>query len=417
MKKIFIILLLTTFGIGQFSALTNWSQLSLNYFSTTAKDNIDIVTGASQNANNINTKGKFGVQYQHEVTGEINDKISFDVKEDVFYSDKSHEQRNSFLVNDLRVKIFYQTEFTYFKFQFNNRYYDSGETNFLNLPGVEQGTQQQTANNAILHYKHDVGKLNFNIYTSFRDLEYKYIVLSKIEDSKDEEEEGNRAKSASDYDIYSLGKITFNISDAFRIFSRTYLKNDLNKSSELDETELGGGVEFEKRLDFFNSIFSRFSYYNLDSKAIGDLFTHNLLTEIRYTKRFLFPLAGFVSYKNRSVYDDTQSKLLRVSNLVRVYLKYSYQTQNILDSYVLAGIKYNPENNGNMVFGEFNQFLLNDLYLTAGVKFAPELFTLYSGKLEYYFSSLKSIWLKTEYTDFNNKSGQNIISLGSTLIF
>lgn len=422
MKKIYIILLLVAFGIGQFSALTNWSQLSLNYFSTAAKDNIDIVTGASQNANNIKTNGKFGIQYQHEISSIINDRFSFDVKNDVFFSEKSHEQRNSFFFNDLKAKIFYQHEATYLKFQLNNRYYESRETNFLNLPGVEQDTQQQMVNAAILHYKQDVGKLNFNIYTSFRDLEYKYIVPNEDDDDEDktrdeEEEDEYRGKTASDFDFYSLGKLTFNVTDKFRVFTCAYLKNDLNKSTELNQIELGGGLEYENRINFFNSIFTRFTYYKLDSEGIEAIFTHNLFTEIRFTKRFLFPLTGFVSYKNRSIYDESQSELKRVSNLVRIHLKYSYLLQNILDSFVLAGIKYNLENDGNLLFVESNQYLFKNLYLSGGAKMAPEFYQQYSGKIELFFNPLKSVWLKTEYTDFNNKSGQNIISLGSTLIF
>jgi hypothetical protein len=207
------------------------------------------------------------------------------------------------------------------------------------------------------------------------------------------------------------------LNDNLGFFTQSIHKNDLNESKELNETDLGMGVEYDNRIDFSNSVFGRISYFNLNSDAIDDVFTHNIFTELRYTRRFYFPLTGFVSYKNRSVYDEAQSKLLRVSNLVRMHLKYSYLTQNIQDSFVLAGIKYNPENDGNLVFGEFNQFLIGDLYLSGGGKLAPELYSQYYGKIEFFFSPLKSIWLRTEYTDYKNKFGQNIISLGTTLIF
>lgn len=48
---------------------------------------------------------------------------------------------------------------------------------------------------------------------------------------------------------------------------------------------------------------------------------------------------------------------------------------------------------------------------------APDLFTEFAGKFEFFLHPLKSIWFKTEYINFNNKPAQNIISLGSTLIF
>jgi hypothetical protein len=87
------------------------------------------------------------------------------------------------------------------------------------------------------------------------------------------------------------------------------------------------------------------------------------------------------------------------------------------DSFMLVGVKYNPENNGNLIFGEVNQYLFEGIYLTAGVKYASELFCTCSAKCEYFITPLRSIWINNKFTDFNNKSTQNIISLGTTLIF
>ncbi|MCF7793422.1 MAG: hypothetical protein K9N09_06705 [Candidatus Cloacimonetes bacterium] len=420
MKRITTLFLILVFGISQIPALTNWSQLSFNYFTTDAKNSIDIVTGASADADHINTKGKFGGTLRYEVSGNINTNLYYDVSGNSFFSEKSHEQRNSFLYNEIKSKLIYQKNDTYIKFQLNNRYYEPNETNFLNLPGVEYDTQQQMVNTAIIHFKQDLGRFNLNIYNSFRDLEYKYAVPEEDDDddkSRDDDEDEVESKSASDFDLYSLGKISYKITDELNIFTRAYLKNDFNDNDELNQTDIGGGLEYENRLDFSNSMFFRFTYYNLNSKAINDIFTHNLVTEYRYTKRFIIPLVGFLSYKNRSVYDEDHSKLLRVSNLVRFHLKHSYLTTKMKDSYVLAGLRYNPENDGTMFLGEFNQYLAEGLYITAGGKISPELFSKYTGKLEYFFSPLKSIWLKTDYTDFEARFGQNIISFGTTLIF
>lgn len=415
MKKILILLFIIT--IVQLFSITNWLEFSLDYFSTDAKDNIDIVTSASQEADNINTKGKFGAKLKYEMSGSIAENITFDVYNNAFYSEKSHEQRNSFLYNEVKAKLAYYKNDTYFKIQFNNRYYNDEETNFLNLPGIEYDTQQQMINTAIFHLKQDFGRLNFNFYNSLRNLAYKYAVPEDDDDKNRDDEDELESKTANDFDLYSLSKISFNLTENLSLFSRAYIKHDFNENDELNETDIGAGIEYDGKIDFPNAMLIRISYYNLHSDAIDDVFTHNILTEYRYTKRFFIPLVGFISYKNRSVYDQEQDKLLRVSNLLRLHLKYNYLTEKMKDSYILAGFRLNPENDGNLFLGEFNQYVFTGLYATIGAKFSPELYTQFNGRVEYFFTPLKLIWLKTEYTDFENRFGQNILSLGTTLIF
>ena len=411
MKKILFFLILITQCINQLSALTNWAQFSLNYFITDSKNNIEIVTSASQDARTIGNNDKFGGQYIHQVSGKINDKFSFDVNNQTFYSEISHEQRNSFMFNQIKARLFYRHEQTWLKFQINNRYYKSQETNYLNLPGLEYNTQQQMVNMAIMHFRQIIGSFNFDLYGSLRDLKYKYAVPEN--DDEDEWE----SKSASDFELNSFGKITFMISENLGIFTQAYLKDDLNKNNEMNITELGGGLEYENRLDFFNSVSGTIGYFSLDSGAVDAVFNHNIISELRYTKRFYYPLTGFISYKNHSVFDEAHSKLLRVSNLVRIHLKYSYLTEHLRDSYILAGLKYNPEKEENLIFGEFSQFLAGGLYLAAGFKYSDMRYTQKNMKIEFFFSSLKSIWIQTEITDFKKRFGQNIISLGTTLVF
>jgi len=419
MKKTLIILILISFSFSQVFSLTNWSQLSLNYFSTNAKHNIDIVTGASQDADNINTKGKFGLQYKHELAGRITENFSFDVMEDIFYSEKSHEQRNSFLTNDIKLRLFYSHQATYLKLQFGNRYYEAKETNFLNLPGVEYNTQQRMVYNAVLHFKQDFGKLNLNIYSSFRDLEYVYAFPNEDDDDKmrDDDDDEYRGRSGNDFDAFADVKLSYEFVEHLEVFGRVYHKNDLNDFGEFDLTKIGFGLEFENRFNLFNSLFARFTYFNNKSDTINDEKDHYFLTESRFTKRFSIPVSGFISYINRSCYDEDQSKLFRISNMIRVHLKYSYLSENQKDSFILAGIKYNPENEGNLVFMELNQFLFEDFYISWGSKLAPELYSQNIGKLEYFFTPIRSIWMKAEITNFENKFSQTILSLGSTIIF
>ena len=397
--------------------LTNWSQLSMNYFTTTAKHGIDIITGASQKADHINKKGKFGVQYRHEISGKITDKFYFDVQEDIFISEKSHEERNSFLYNDAKLKLYYQNQNHFMKLQYTNRYYQEDETVLQSSPSLMEAIPHKSIHNTYLSYKGNIDKFDFSFLSSVRNLNYRYFRLEVEDDGRDDDEDEWTTISAWENDWITNIVAGYQLSDAVRFFGKAYYKDDLNESDVYDHLQFGAGLEYNNRFDLFNSFFARFTYLNNKSEAIADYKDHYFLTEARYTKRFFNGIAGFISYINRSCYDKDNSKLLRISNVVKMHLKYSYLLSNTKDSFVLAGIRFNPENDGNLIFGELNQYLLKDLYLGAGAKFAPELYTQFIGKLEFFLSPVKSFWIKNEYTDFKKRNGQNIVSLGTTLIF
>jgi hypothetical protein len=416
MKKI-IILSLFFILLSPIYSLTNWSQFSLRYFTTDAQNDIEIVTGASQDADKINTEGKFGLQYEHELSGKISDKISFSITDDIFFSEKSHERRNSFLTNDLKIGVLYKHETTYLKLKLNNRYFNSGETKYLILPGIAQNTQKQMVYSAVLHFRQNIGKLNFSFYSSLRDLEYKYIILEDdvitFRDDDDELESSN----ASDYDSYTNAKLSYQITNHLTAFSRLYYKDDLNESSVYDMTNIGGGFKYDNYIDLFSSIKAEVQYYNNISNVINNEQDHNLVMQLRYSRRFMNGMSGFISYINRSCYDEETSKVYRVSNMLRVHTMYSYSLGNLNNSYILGGIKLNPENHGTLGFIEQNQHLYKGLYSTANIKYSLDLFTSYSLKVEYYINPLQSFWIKDELIDYYKIHKQNLIFIGSTLIF
>jgi len=402
------LLLITKFV---FADVTNWSQLSLKYFTTNAEHDIEIITGASPDADKIKTQGKFGINYQHQLTWKINPKLSFDVQDSFFFSEKSHERRNSFLSNDLMLGLLYRNDQTYLNFKLNNRYYNPDETNFLTSPGILHDTQQQMVSSAVLHLKQDYGKLNLNVYSNFRDLNYWYIV--PIEEEEDEYD----AYEARDFDSYTDTKLSYSMMDHLKIFGKIYYKNDLNESNLYDHTRIGGGIEYDNNIDLFSSLTIRTQYYNNISDKINNEQDHNLITQLRYSRRFLNGIAGFISYINRSCYDNETSQVYCVSNMLKVRAMYSYSVENLNNSYVLVGMKINPENNGTLGFIEQNQYIYKDIYSTASIKYSLDLFTSYSLKLEYFLNSLQSFWIKDEYTDFYDIQKQNLLFIGSTLIF
>ncbi len=409
MKKNILLLLIIVFTQLHLSGLTQWMQVSLRNFSTNAEHDIDIITGDTPQAETIDTASKGGIFWQHEISGNLYRNITFTLENDLLVSEMSHEFKNSFFFNDARFKFYYRNGSQYLKLQYANRTCNPAATKFLNIPDMGHNTQQQMIHNTALHYKGNHGRFHISLYGNLRNLDYEYLTI--------EEDEVFESESAWDNDIYSYAEFSCNISDQWRSFISGYYKDDLNNSDEFDDSNLGIGLEFDNRFDFFNALKTKVVYYNNNFDSIDDEKDHYFLTEARYTKRFGNSLTGFVTYINRSCYDDDQSQFFRISNMLRVHAKYTYQIRNLKDSFILTGVKYNPENNGNLIFGEVNQYLLKDIYLTAGAKYASELFSTCFVKCEYFITPLRSVWINNKFTDFNNKPAQNIISLGTTLIF
>ena len=180
---------------------------------------------------------------------------------------------------------------------------------------------------------------------------------------------------------------------------------------------LGGGFEYDNKINLFSSFRAKVQYYNDVSNNINNELDHNLITQLRYSRRFRNGISGFISYINRSCYDNETSQIYRVSNMLRIRTMYSYSLENMNNSYLLAGIRYNSENDGSLGFIENNQYLFNDIYSTANIKYTHDMFTSYSLKLEYFLNPLQSFWIKDVYTDFYNIQKQNLVFIGSTLIF
>ena len=103
--------------------------------------------------------------------------------------------------------------------------------------------------------------------------------------------------------------------------------------------------------------------------------------------------------------------------MLRIHAKYSYKVDTFLDSYVLVGIKINPENKGSLIFSEFNHRLYKNIFGLFSLKYADELFYAFSTGFEYYLTPVNSFWIKNEFTDFKKSSKHNIIFIGSTVLF
>jgi len=98
MKRNLLILLVIT--LSGLTALTNWSEISYRAFVSESNDEVDIITGATQNVvDQVGNKLKSGINWKHELTHQIRDDLSISLENNMFYSEKSQEYRNSYSYN------------------------------------------------------------------------------------------------------------------------------------------------------------------------------------------------------------------------------------------------------------------------------------------------------------------------------
>ncbi|MBN1326554.1 MAG: hypothetical protein JW996_01260 [Candidatus Cloacimonetes bacterium] len=419
-KQILLFLLIINQFLFALPEMINWSQLSYQIFLSN-DEQIDVVTSATPDKDySVDTSPKSGFRWQHELAVKLSPKLQLDLKNDHFYSQKSAELRNSFHYNYARLRLSYQNNIHYASVSYANRFYNDKETRLLTLPGLERETKQRMVHNTVLYYRLKMDRLTLELSGGIRNLDYEcyeaYLEEDDDDDSTREEEWQVDRIRGWDHDIYLEADLEYGITDQFYLLMKIYQKNDLNKTDAYDYDRYGLGVKFNHKFDFFNMIKASFIYFRQDF-ASGNSKDNCFETDFRYTKRIGGNLAGFISYNNRSCYDSELKEIFRISNLIRVIAKYSYLTGNVQDSYLLAGIKLNPENNGNAVMLELSNYLWHDIYLTAGTDFAPDLYLTVSGKLEYHLNARISFWLQDDYTDYELSTAQHIFSLGFTGYF
>jgi len=404
MKKLLIILSLLLMVNLISAGITNWSDLAFQNFSS---------------KNNSN----FGFNWKHEIETDLNSNLTLNFKNELFYSQKNdefpadyshnNEMKNSYFTNYSTLKMLYSTDLQYLKLQYSNRWFNADDTRFLINPGIGDHIRKNMIHNFDLQYKANMNKFSFSYFGKYRNLNYEQLDLENEilrTDSQDDQIQ-------NEYDLYNSADISYSVNQNLKLFTELYYKNDLNAAGLYDQINLGGGVEYDNIINLFSSINARVRYYNNISDKINNEQDHNVVTQLRYTRRFLSGISGFVSYVNRSCYDNETAQVYRVSNMLKVQAKYSYAMEHLNMSYLLLGFKFNPENDGTLGFIEHNQYIFKDIYSTASIKYSLDLFTSYSLKCEYFINSLQSFWVKNEYTHFYDIQKQNLIFFGSSLIF
>lgn len=419
-KRIILLLIITISGL---SALTNWSELVYRAYFSAAEGEVDIITGATQNAEEqVGSEMKSGVNWKHELSHKFKNGLDITLENNLFWSQKSQEYRNSYFYNFGKLDVKYFNRDHYLKVLYSNRFYDYNETRLLNIGGVDHRTQQQMVHNASLQYKGDWKDLSTEFYLGLRSLDYQYYMEelldnnSRDDDDEDEAEDPEREQSWEN-DLFTEAEISYRIHPDWKLYTGVYHKNDLNEKDWYNETRTFLGIEYLKRFDFFNILKGNFAYFREDSQRLDPHQVDNFYTSLRYTKRIGTDLAGFVALQNHSCYDNNNQKFLRVASLVRISAKYTYNSNELKDSYLQIGLKYNPENQGSLISSSWNQRFSGKLYSVIAATYGPDLYKKIGARLEYFLNADRSFWIQEEYSDYIDWPAEHLISIGTTIIF
>ena len=404
MKKLIVIVILLS-ALSLFADVINWSEFSFRSFITTNKDDMPLSIGDSAIADDmIDNAPKYGINWKHQLKMTLNKSWNISIDNNLFYSNKSQENLNAYFFNYSKLRLFYVGKSQSVKLQFSNRLFQQDKTRWLTISGTEQTTRQNMVNMVEIHYKKYLNSFDFSIYTQLRNLKYVYI-------------ENSAKNSESENDFATHIQFDYHLNKKITLFTTGYYKDDLNKENWYNHTQVGVGAEYLNRYDFFNILRSKLTYLNNSSDRIDDEKTHYFIYNLRYTKRIGNNFAAFTFYESRFCFDMASTKFLRISNQLRMQAKYSYQSDKMHHSFVLGGFKINPENSANSVFAEVNQNVWHSFYASAFTRFAFKRYVNIAEKLEYFFSTEKSIWLKHDFTHFRKESSEHLIFIGTTLLF
>lgn len=154
-------------------------------------------------------------------------------------------------------------------------------------------------------------------------------------------------------------------------------------------------------------------YENMPSDAA------NLLhSQVRIQHNLLPGMYGYVSYENNSCTDTKLNSYYLISNLLRCQVQYHFSYDPASDSYLLAGVKYSPENEADAYYTEAKSLVVPHLYAGAGLKVHPDLFMQYQGRLSYYLDEFSEVYLQCLIDDQEISDGNECyLGIGSDIRF
>lgn len=174
------------------------------------------------------------------------------------------------------------------------------------------------------------------------------------------------------------------------------------EEGQYELTSLGGGVNFEYRINPMTGTGASFTWKHRSGDAIDAQRRNHLQSILRYRQRFGNLIFGYLMFINNSVVNQDLDELYLVSNYLRGHLIYTLPYDDSNDSYVLLGGKYSPENDADAYFVETRGKIWHSVYAGGSINIQSQNLSVYQAKLGYKLSPFAEIDLYYAYRDLEN---------------
>lgn len=197
-----------------------------------------------------------------------------------------------------------------------------------------------------------------------------------------------------------LSKANFDGSDTY-----TYLAN-------------GAQADLDYKLSSQARISGSFTWTNRDNQNLSKEAVNLLQSQLRIQHKLLPNLNGYLSFSNNACSDAGLDTLYLISNQWRAHLQYHFSYDPSADSYLLAGVKFSPENESDAIYAEAQSIIVSRLYANLGMRMLPDRLTQYQGKLSYFYTPFSEIHLQYQVLDSETDIKEShYLGLGSSIYF
>lgn len=314
----------------------------------------------------------------------------------------ANERFNDFLNLDL---VYNQSNLQA-AFGYQMRYFDQQKTNTIIRDNAPISYKKQLKH--LLEFSSDWSNDQFSwdneLYLSSTD----HLRKRLIEDSN--------FKDYKDNNCFYNAFVNYSFYKGLSGFSELYLKEDLSDDKNYSQRSASLGFAYKNSFNFFNHV--EMSSQWIWNKSDYVYNKNQILSQFRYKYRMGTNLNAFLSYINRSSYDNNQHEFLLISNYLRAQIKYSFENDPNTESYLLCGIKSSDENKAGAFFTSTNYNVWHNLYLGYDFDYYQIDIRTHEFKTLWYF--LPQSYLSLSYSMLNDNNifnDVNTLNLATVFAF
>ncbi len=338
-----------------------------------------------------------GADFYFNLYDDFGRNFSYEINNYLFQSDNNFEERNAEFYNNFSSIFNFNEDYGKFHLKFSNRTFQRTDKTYI--LSYEHPVQQKFVNNFSFAFVNEGEFLSHDFY-----LHYANYHFNSLEDG-----------DFVDNDLISKYEISYNDLSLITPFFSIFHKNDLNKSKNLNYTEISSGIKFFHKIKRNIFVEGKTAFYhNPDSQFTLPHKKMGFLHEFRIN-HFLYNFNYFVTFSNESFFDEDEMKFYWLRNVLRLQGKYSWLIDKVIPSSISGGIKTNAEFDELRFFSFGKQFVgINSAIIFGHENNFEDFHKSYLGA-ETIFNNQK-IWVKYYFYNETDYLEQSVIYLGTTLI-